>query len=111
MLHVQEEQPDGAAPFGEVAIWPSRRCGRQTRSFDLIRLNDEHPPGPAEVLGLFEKKYGSYQHVRSGTVSCSASSPDDRSGVLVDLGGVMARDRAITPPTGQVRTCPRGTAS
>jgi len=68
VLHVQDGQPDGAAPFGAFAVWPPRRSGRQTRSFDLIRLDEEHTPGPVEVLGLFDRKYGRYQQVRPGEV-------------------------------------------
>lgn len=68
VLHVQEEQPEGVAPFGAFAVWPPRRSGQQTRYFDLIRLDKEHTPGPAEVLALFHKKYDCYPKDRSGQV-------------------------------------------
>ena len=68
VLHAQEEQPEGPAPFGAVAVWPPRRSGQQARDFDLIRLDEEHTPGPAEILALFDRKYGGYQQVRAGEI-------------------------------------------
>ncbi|MEU4420235.1 hypothetical protein AB0F81_06385 [Actinoplanes sp. NPDC024001] len=60
VLHAHAEQP---AAFGAQAVWPPRRSGQHTRTFDLIRLDE-----PAEVLALFDKKYGGYPAARSGEV-------------------------------------------
>lgn len=68
VLNAQEEQPAGAAAFGALAVWPPRRSGQQARDFDLIRLDEEHTPGQAEVLARFDRKYGSYPPARSGGI-------------------------------------------
>ncbi|MDI6097065.1 hypothetical protein QLQ12_00390 [Actinoplanes sp. NEAU-A12] len=68
VLHDQGEQPAGTAAFGALAVWPPRRSGQQTRHFDVIRLNGRQELGPAEVLALFDKKYGGYPAARSGEV-------------------------------------------
>jgi hypothetical protein len=64
VLHSPGELPVNGASFGALAVWPPRRTGQQTRAFDLIRLDEEHAHGRAEVLALFDKKYGSYPVTR-----------------------------------------------
>ncbi|MEV6637847.1 hypothetical protein AB0M54_44685 [Actinoplanes sp. NPDC051470] len=68
VLHARDDQPAGSAPFGALAVWPPRRSGREAHDFDLIRLDQEHTPGPTDVLALFDGKYGNYPPARSAEV-------------------------------------------
>jgi hypothetical protein len=69
VLHAHgDEHPNGSTAFGASAVWPPRRSGQEARDFNLIRLDEEHTPGPAEVLALFDRKYGGYPQDRAGEV-------------------------------------------
>ncbi|WP_189080618.1 DUF5919 domain-containing protein [Mangrovihabitans endophyticus] len=57
--HVREGQQASVAALGALAAWPPRRAGQQTCAFHLVHLDDD-APGLAEILALFDSKYGGY---------------------------------------------------